>query len=263
MEIEIRPISRGFEGDHTGRSSVTASFRLRPVIDRRTRRYNTGLSPADIKHAKKLGVTEDLSDEYSEDRVHPMWGTALGSIVLSNYPILLDLENGFDFIRYKIALASRFVANSLDELKAGKWPEAKYYIHNEEEEMQRLADIEVVRDQVSTLLREASQDMKINLLMVLDGIDARNFSAARITVLVGQMRDKDPRRLLMYLEKDKGYIAMYAMVQRAIRQRLIQDKAGQLVFADVSLGVTVDDAIAKFSEPEMSALYVRLENQLL
>lgn len=263
MEIEIRPVPKALEGDQTGRSSVPSLFRLRPVLDPKTMRYNTGLTPADVKHAKSLGVKEDLSDTFSSEEVHPMWGTKLGSMVLSDYPITLDLDNGFDFVRYKMALASRYVANSLDELHAGKWPEAKYYIHNEEEEIKQLADLEVVRDQVGALLREVPHEMKVDLLMVLDGIDARAFSAARITVLIGKLRDKNPRQLLMYLEKEKGYIHMYAMVQRAIRQRIIQDRAGQLVFGDMALGVTVDEAIAKFSEPEMSAMYVRLEQQLV
>ena len=242
--IKPLPIKRwhGKEGKEDFRRPV----KIRALVDPKTGRYATGLTEEDIKMLReKYGIDWDLSDIYDFENPHPFWDTKKATLVLDNQTMILDTSNPMDYIKWKLAKASKFVANSIDEWEAGLYPDATHYIYDEEEEIKKKSKRVEVKKRAIMKWVKLSRNKKVKVITIILKKPAKEFSDEQLEVEFFEALEKSADRVLDILEMDSKDLNSVALVVEAISNGLIKRKSSKYYYGDIYLGMTYKD-IVKF-----------------
>ena len=97
---------------------------IQPVYDSSIGRLATGLTTED---AERLGKT--LGADLTPNSGNEFWQTF--KVKLEDKTTIYDLSIPLQEIQVAVLKASKYIANSQKEHENGKWPNAKYVIHDE------------------------------------------------------------------------------------------------------------------------------------
>jgi len=72
----------------------------------------------------------------------------------------------------------------------------------------------------------------------------------------------NPKEFLRWAEATKEEIAIRVLLLNSIEEGFISKSGGRIMFGDVELGLTLDDAVATLMKPDSIDIQVRLKEKL-
>ncbi len=263
MKILIKPLPIEKWHGKKGSDDFSRGRILRPLVDSSTYRFKTGLTDKDkAKVAAQLdGI--DLDDKYAPGK-ESFWTSNSVRIKLGNTTTILDTSKSiYDFIKWKLCLASNYVANSYEEWEAGKFPEASYYIFSEEEEITRKATKVKVKKEAYVIMSKLTVTMKRNIVMVGLNKNTGNLTEDDVDGFIGDMIEKNPQEFIELANLDKKYLAHKAFLYEAKIQGVVTRKGLGWYYLGETLGATTDDAIDYLSSEEGKQLKSIIAEKLM
>lgn len=263
MLVEIRPIETKKWHGKEKEESFKRPMKLPALVDGETMRYSTGLSSEDIKYlVDEKQVTYDLSSEYNPEKPHVFWDSVLPVIKLENLTQFFNTELALDYIKVKIAKASKYIANSMREYEEGLFPEATHVIHDESEEIEIKASKVALKNKAVIEASKLSSEKKAQIILILDGKLLKGKSDETITVAMDALINEKPGEVVRYIGMNKKSVALEAMVTEAIEKNVLQEKGHKIMYHDSVLGVDVADVVQYLELDENQDLKLRLMKTL-
>lgn len=259
MKIEIRPIeTKKWHGKEKEENFSNAKT-LTALADAATMTYATGLTDEDRERLAKELPDQDLSENFNPEVPHPFWDSKLATLKLENSTMFLETDRTFDFLKWKIAKASRFIANSVRDFDQGLYPEATHVIFNEAEESDVKAKRIEIKNETIKLVDDLSTDRKVQILLILTGKNMRGQSNSFITVKMDELVTKNAKDVLRYIKlEDTSQIANHALVLEALQKSVLKKAGHKITYHESVLGTDELDVATYLGEDENQDLRIRL-----
>jgi hypothetical protein len=272
MIVEIRPIEKEKWHGKKGEESFQRPITIRALYDPTTMGYATGLNYKDIYPAEdnKEKLTEaeyfsrllkyDLSNVYDPEKPHPFWDGSLGAMKLENKTMLLDTSMPLNYVHYKMLLASRYVANSLNDYKNAVTPDATHYIYNKEEEIERKAVKANLLKQAFVLESELPRARKIEIINVLEDANLKDQSDNFIEVTLTRLIENRTKDVLRLMKMNKEDLSIHSMILEALQKGVLRKDKGKeeiLYFGD-PIGTDIYDTIQNLKKEENQDIKLRI-----
>ncbi len=259
MKIEIRRIPRERWHKQTGKNDFSRPFTIRALLNVDEMRYNTGLNEKDIKYLKEeKGFRFDLSDTFNREKPHPFWDSSMATLALKASPVFLETTKPLDFVKYKIATASKYVANSWEEYEEGLFPEATHYIRSEEEEATKKAKKWEIIEKAVELSKKLSKKDKVNIITILEGKILKGKSDNVVEGIYSDLLQSKPKDVVELLEGEKEYTELKANVLEALQKGVLTKKNLNIMYFDIPLGTSIDDVVDELSKPDNQEISMRI-----
>ncbi len=260
MKVEIRPLEINKWHGKTGDQDIQCAQTIYATVNSDTNRYETGLDDKDIEHLKKEGVSYDLSPGFNLNVPHTFWASPVSKVSLENHTTFFNTDNPMDYIKYKLLLASKFVANSKEDLDKGKFPEATHIIYDEiKEDSAKAKKIELKKKAYKEIL-SLSAIQKLHLIMAVDNEDCRNMTDDKINIKVDNIANKKPKSVIEFSKNETGYNALRYLVLVALDRSVLRKEAGTIKYFDCKIGNDTDSAIDYLSNSENQATYLKIKD---
>jgi len=259
--VEIRPKTASlqpWQGESV-ENSVMQPLRLRAQLGPDLR-YRVALSADRLKElSERTGY--DLSLSGDPDDPHPFWDESkVARVILKNKTNIFDLSNPAHEIQFAIAKSHDFVALDLED--ATNRPETKFVIYSQEEAATKKAGKVKLTQDAMIMVSKLNKPTKIKLLMILTGTYHNNSSNDVIDVATHEQAVSNPKEFLRWAEATKEEIAIRVLLLNSIEEGFISKSGGRIMFGDVELGLTLDDAVATLMKPDSIDIQVRLKEKL-
>lgn len=260
--IEIRPIEVKKWHGKQGEQSFASSKKYRALINADTKRYAIDLSEKDVKRLQHLSEDGDL-DTVHKGSAHPFWdANKMAVLDLPNSTKILNLDKDWEYLQYKIAKGSKFIADSLQELEEGNFPEATHVMYDEQEEVEVKASKIKAKQTCIIKAQKLSVAKKVSLIMLLDGLNFKGKSSDTIDVKIDALISRDAVKFLELVNKDPKEINLRAMVLEALQKSILINKNGKITYNESTLGLDVEDVVENLSEVENQEVKMRLAEEL-
>jgi len=256
--VEIRPLPLDKWHGKKGKESFGKPIKTRALVSAETFKYCTGLSEDDIEHLKSLGCNYDLSDQFVQGVPHPFWDEKISQIELLNYPSIYREASNIDYIKIKVMMASKEVANSIKEYDNGDWPEATHYIHSSQLEEKDLASKATRRLEASTLLGDMDKDRKQEIALLIDKKSYKNKSENALSIVMDTLVNTKTDEFIRLATKSKEEVTMEALVSEAIISGVLVKKGHTIKWGESTLGTTSSEVITYLNLPENSELKITI-----
>lgn len=260
-QVQVRPLPIEKWHGKVGKESFAGSFTVTPLVDSTTSRYKANLTDEEITQYEEI-LKVDLNTRYTRGVPHPFWDSESAAIRLENRTNFVDKEDPIGFLKYKILLSSKYIANSMQEYEEGLWPEALFVIVDEE------TDNEIQASKVNLMnsaVLEASKltdDRKRDIILILSGKIAKGKSPNFLTVEMNSLIQKQPEDVLKYINMDKKTMATEAMVLEGLQRSVLQKAGHRIMYMDSIIGEDTVDAAQYLEKKENQELKLRILNQL-
>ena len=262
MKVEIKPLDKKTWHGKKGKESFGAPIKLEVLVDARTKRYATGLSPElEKKYTEMLGL--DLSSTVIPGKPHPYWSTESATIELPNHTIILDTSIPVEDIKYHNLKASKFVANTMREWEDGLFPFATHVIFSEEEEAEMYAS--KIEKEYSAIAKatELSLDEKIDLVLILDNKNLRGRSANMVNVELDKVIRNNPSKFLIDSTTDKKRRAVKALVLEAIHRNVLTKEGSSVYYYTERIGYDIEEAVDFLLSDDNQKVKISITEQLV
>lgn len=262
MIVEIRPIDRKTWHGKSGKDSFGAPVKLEVLVDAKTNRYATGLSPElEEKYSKMLGVTLD-SNLRPVGTPHPYWSTEQATITLPNHTIFFNTDSPTEDIKIHNLKVSKFVANSMAEYEAGLYPEATHVIFSEEEEAHaKAAKLELQYEAIS-LATKLTKDEKIDVILILGNKNLRGSSDNLVNVSLDTIVREKTKQFIILVKSDKKRRALKALILEAIHRNVLTKEGVSIYYLSERIGYDMEEAIDFLSNDNNQKVKAHIIEQL-
>lgn len=261
MKVEVRPLNIPRWHGKKGKEAFTQAHTIEALYDHSIGGYATGLTEEEAnKYGKKLG--QDLSNVYDQNGPHPFWGSKMGRIKLENRTMIFDDENALDYVRIKVMKASKFVANSLKDWKAGLFPEATHVIFDEEEEISIRASKVQKRKKALKLSMELSKDDQTNIIQILSDKSLRGRSQDFIDVEIDDLIENRTDDFLRYAQQDKKELYIRAAVLEAIHRNILTKEGTSIFYMSDKIGFDFESTVDWFKDPQNQNMKIAILEKL-
>jgi hypothetical protein len=234
-KVEIRPIDVKKWHGKKGNESFKRPIKLQALASAETMTYATGLTEEDIELLRKK-VNYDLTDIYLPDTPHPFWDSNIAILKLPDHKIYLQIKHPLNYIKYRMAVASKYIANSMREFEEGKWPEATHVIHDETDNEDILASKEQMFEDAIIEASKLTKDKKVELVQILGGKNMKGQSDNAVKVKLAEVIKADPETFLMQVRKDPAENTTYALVLEALQVGVLRKDGHKIMYMDSMLG---------------------------
>lgn len=259
MKVEVRPIQKKTWHGKVGEESFKSGIVVEVLYDPQQGGYATGLTEEEAEeYGKKLGV--DLSNTFNATEAHAYWGSKAGAIKLDNVPMFFDTDNPRDYVKVANMKASKFVANSMNELN--KWPNATHVIYSEEEEAKEKASKIQLRNRASGIFMKLSTDDKLNFIQLMGQKSLRGRSQDHIDTELDALIQKDPEKFISFTNMDKEDFAIMATLYEAIHRNVLIKQANNITYMGDVIAADIDDGIKWFKDPQNSKIKALIYQKL-
>lgn len=260
--VEIRPLPKGklWHGK-TEKEFGENSLTIEATYDSRTGQYATGLTEEEReKYEKELNV--DLSPVFDPENPHPYYSTANAKLKLKGHTTILYIDRPQEYIKYKLAKASKYIANSIKEWEEGKWPEARYYIFDEVEEVKVKASKIQKRNEAIRLAAELTNDEKVNLIQIISNISVRGAKTDKLDVELDYIIENKTQEFLNYVKMDKQEAYARATIMEAISRNVLIREGATITYMGEPIASDLESAVEWFINPQNQKLKVALLDKL-
>lgn len=259
MKVEIRPIDKNKWHGKKGSESFARPHTVQALVDPKTMKYATGLDEKDVEKLKKEGCSYDLSDDFVNGKVHPFWESKMAQIKLENKTIFFDPEKSMlDFIKVKICKASKYVANSVQEIEEGLWPDATHIIHDESEQVEIKASKVAIKNQAVIAVSKLPLEKKIQLCMILGGKNVKGKSENHVEVAISELLEEQAEEVLNFMKLDADKMEIHALVLECLQKNILTKKGHKIEYNGSNLGGDIYQVIDYLNEDENNELRIRL-----
>ena len=203
------------------------------------------------------------------------------TITLNDGTTVWDLDNFEDCMKYEVALASPWCANSLKEQQAHKWPKATYYIALENESDEIKYQKNAIKSNAIAQLHNSDLTLsyKRSMIVILKIANSRttltesqvhNLLYEYIDSSTGQVGSNIEKftELVNLLKTVKGKVDLDAkyLLQQLLDYRVISEKQGSYTWlrptGAIVLGETYGEAIEFLINPKKQVLIEDLRTEL-
>lgn len=261
-KIEIKPIDMKKWHGKKGEESFARPQKLQPLVDPSTRQYATGLNEKEIEeYGERLKA--DLSPHWDPEKPHPFWDSSIPVLKLENNTMILDIAQPINFIKYRVAKASKYVANSLKSYEEGKYPEATHYIVDEREEVEAKASKVALKNKAVQVSMSLSDERKSEIIMILEGKNVKGQSPSFIVTVLDEIIQKKPEEFLRYAEiEDKELVSNKALVKEALQKSVLTKEGHKIKWFDSVLGDSIDSVAEYLKDTENQELKLMLMEKI-
>ncbi len=261
MKIVVKPIPRKRWHGKEGKESFSRPLSLEVLLDTSTGAYATGLTPSEAEeYSKKLGV--DLSSTYYPDKPHPFWGSNAGKIKLPNHTMIFDDTKPMDFVKIKNLKASKFVANSYKEWEDGLFPEAEFYIFDEEEEVEIKATKIQNRNRCIEVMNKMSLTEKTNMVRILSDKTVSGRSQNFIDVELANIIDNKTDEFIKYAKMDAAQVTARAQMIECLSLNILVKDGSAITYMGDRIGADFEQALEYFMSPENQMIKISILEKL-
>lgn len=207
----------------------------------------TGLNEEDRKRLEPL-VHQDLkpSSDY--------WKTFF--IRMTDKPLILDLSDPYDELKYLFLKGHKLVQSSLDNKKAT----AKYVIINQEAEAKEVNKrSKVKRDAIKAFDKMSATDMKKALRLY--GYRAETISSEQIEAKLYDLVESDPDKFLYTWVDNKSRDTQF-MIEEAISKNILRKNKSAYMYGTEIIGNSIEDAIAFLDDKKNQDLKMVILNDI-
>lgn len=259
MKVEIRPIERKKFHLKEGKDSFTKDKVLEVLVNAKTYKYETGLTPEDIEMLSKQMPGVDLSDNFNELVPHPYWTSKAASIRLPNSTLLLDTNIPANYIKWKNLKASRYVANNMKEYEEGMWPDATHVIYDEAEDAQTKATKAEKKMEAYSKVADMSSEVKANIIRILEGRPVKKATLKYINGEIADIIESKVDDFLKYANMDVAEVNIRSVVLEAISSGVLNKEAGGAIFyMGEQIAYSYEEAITWFKHPDNQKMKVAI-----
>jgi hypothetical protein len=267
MIIQIKPIDKEnpWHGK-TGADNFSRPKRVGALVDGKTMKYKTGLSEEDIKRLKEhFKVDYDLSNNYNDEKSHPFWDTRVAKLTLEPTTIHLDVKNvALDFIKHKIALESRFIANSMEEYENNKWPDATHVIYDENEEIEIKASKTAIKNKAIIESSKLNIESKLHMIMIISKKDLRDKSPNFVEAALGEICEETEtaERLIQLINMDKEETSVRSLIIEALMKGVLVTKGHRIEYKGSSIAEDRQELLNYLLKDANQSFRLRLEEEV-
>ena len=276
MIIEIRPIEKEKWHGKKGSDSFQRPITIRALYDPAIMGYATGLSYKGVydhpENTEQLTEAEyygklikyDLSNVYDSEKPHPFWDGSLGGVKLENKTMLLDLTKPLNYVRYKILLSSKYVANSLQDYEKGLFPSATHYIFNEREDLEKKAIKTNLVKQAFVKFNTLTRTRKIEIINVLENANLKEQSDEFIDVNLHRLIETKTTEVLRLMDMDKEDLSLHSIVLEALQKSVLRKEKGKdtILYFGEPIGSDIYDTIQYLKRDENQDVKIRIFESL-
>jgi len=215
--------------------------------------YATGLTPEEEeKYSNLLGV--DLSRKFDPEKPHPYWSSPASWLRLPNRTTLLNPNNPRDFVKWKNMLASRYVANSIEEWEKGLWPDATHVIYDERQNAALKASKVQLKQKAYVALSPLSTEQKRTLFEAVTSRSGKGHNADSLDlefakIIEGDVEEPNIAKLLRYLNMSDKEKTTRSMIVRGLEKFVLRHDGPAIMYLDSMIGYDFEDAVTYFLNP--------------
>lgn len=261
MLVEIRPLEVQRWHKKKGKEAFAQDKTIEVLYSEELGKLATGLTEEQAKeYGAKLGV--DLSDMYNPELPHPYWTSKASWITLPNKTTIFNDQRPSDFVKIANCKASKFVANSMAEQQAGKWPDATHVIFSEEEEMELKATKFQITQKIGIELMNASLERKIALVQILSNKTVKGRSPNFIDGILSEVIAEKPEEVLKALSMDKEEVVVRSSVLELLQKNILTKQGQAVYYMGDKIGLDYEDTVKYFKDPNNAVMKVTLLEKL-
>jgi len=221
----------------------------------------TGLTEKETAELQKHFFLS-LDPKYDPTNDKSIWNHDEGRFVMTAKTHVLNLDKPQDRLRYGLCKASKYVANSQQELDEHKYPYAKFVIVDSDEQAEATAKRNELKVKVMVAVEKMDIKQKRDFCMIL-GFNTKGMSDVAISNTVFNAIDtKGYKAAYDVIKQSKEYNALNAMVAEAIERHVINKKGEVYQFMDEQIGVSIPTVIEYLKEAKNNTTKVAILNML-
>ena len=255
--VYVKPIlkERWHQLHLQGRSKFADTYdTIQPVYSSKLGHLATGLDEDD---AKRLGAVLGVNLQPSTNNEY--W--AHFKVKMHDKTMVFDLNNALDEVRISVLRACKYIANSKKELEDGVWPEAKYFIFDEQQEIQSEAKkVEIIAKAVIEF-NKLSPGKRLDVLKIYGKIGDNNTPDFTYTKLYDILED-DPKEFLRIVSMKKEEIAIRSLLFDLERTGIFRRRQAAYLYNDSQVGFDYDDTVQNLLNPKNQELLIKLKSDL-
>lgn len=253
--VKVKPIetSSTWHGK-TGKDAFARPTTIEALVSIRTQQYVTGLSEED-RVRLEAATKYDLSPEYTHGRPHPFYSSATAEVKLHHATNTFDTSKPLDEIRLGILKGSDLVANSLEEYEAGLFPEAKFIIYDEQEQLEARASKAAIKRNVIIEGSKLTATRKAEIVQILLNISVKNQSEDYISLKLDEaIETEGAQKVLDLIKRDKKRTALHAMVIEGIHKNVLRKEGPSIFYLGDQIGYDIESALDYFEDSKNQIL---------
>lgn len=242
--VEIKPIYGNRWHKNDEKQAFDKPFKVRACVDKVTHTYAVSLSEAQKERlSKKLGL--DLSCNYDPTNPHKFWELNPSAVVsLEHRANIFDTENPYDEIKLGILKGSKFVANTLSEFRDGFYPEARFVIHDIEDDIKTKERKYAEKKALIRKLDSMPRHQKEEVLRILLGESYSEQSNDFIDMKILECEAKfSVKEIYDILERDSQYNFVNALLIEAISKNVLRKEGNSIYYFSERIGYNTTEAI--------------------
>jgi len=249
MKVEIRPIEKKKWHGKTGTEDFAQPKVIEALIDSTNNVYQTGLSEEEtVKYSALL--KEDLSSNISLDgKPHPFYGHKKGQLKLANRTLFLDTEKPLEYVKYKMALASPFVANSMRDYESGLTPKATHVIFDEHAEIAKKASKIQLKNKALKISLGMTVAEKADVIQIIRNKRVKGQSQDFIDVLVDDIIGTNPSEFIRIAEMDKAEVHIRATILEGLHKNVLTKEGSAIYHLGDVIGYDYEATVKYFADP--------------
>lgn len=262
--VEIKQTANLFARSLSLKDRTTSpnSFRFFQVKKKEDGTWNTGLTEEDrARLEKKTG--ENLADtsEY--------WENLIIDLVVGNEETRkFNLVRATEEIKYKAALANKFVAPSFDMIGEKGYYDCFLYVFEPAVEANKKQKLQELKDEATSLIygMRSNKDKMFFLANYLSIPVNSEMSPQVLYLLLTNKKDSlknfdEYSKFIDSLKKDPIELQIQVIVKQAILKKLIKYVNGMFTWADMPIGDSEVNVIKYFTKEENIEHFVLLKEQ--
>ena len=264
MIVEVKPIIRPRWYKDPEKARLFSRPRvIKATVDTQKGMYKVDIPEKRLKQLEKI-TGYDLSLTFVPGRPHPFWDGKLGEVKLEHKTNIFNTENILHEIALGILKASKWVANSLEEYENGEYPEADFYIFNQEEEIKQKVSKAKLRKKAYNILSKLTTERKKAIAQILydelyehqseDYVEGKLYEALEDDALL--------ERFVELAEMDAEDVVLYNMVIEASYKGILTRRGHSVYFMDERIGYDVMDAINYLKDEDNQSVKIMIMERL-
>lgn len=274
-KVIVKPLPLEKWHKKVGKESFAVEKSVQAQPDRTNFEYKVELSESEWKkiHDAKLGFNLTEKDEkgninvnlnFDPQEPHTLFSTARGRVKLPNKATIFNKNVPMHLLKIGILRGSPYVANSLAEWEDGDYDLATHYIEDKAKEIETSLTKVEAKNEATVKVTKATKEQKLNILKCLipgfkkSGENSDEF----ITMAIDEELTKDPENFLKWLNMDKKRVAMEALVNDAIEQRVLKKEGHKIKYFDNLVGNSLKEVVDYMMDDENQTFMLQIKDKL-
>lgn len=215
--------------------------------------YITGLSEEESEALEKeLNYPKGMLSKNS-----PFWKDY--AVIITEPEIHLDLSIARDRLDYAILKGSKKVATSMREYNEGKYPKAKYVIHDIEEEA-KIENVKVLAKKRAWKKLATMSITEMKQVLKLMGKKADNTKDEIVENTLATIIESNPDEFNKIIEIDNFKTRL--LIEDLLSKNLLRKMGSKYLYGDDVIGYNLDEALQYLIDPKNQEILITLQEKL-